>query len=128
MATKITNGVVVSVIAEYQKEYSSPMQQHFVFTYKIRIENHSDSTVQLLRRHWYIFDSNGIQREVEGEGVVGQTPVLEPGDTHEYISGSNLKTEMGKMRGTYLMESVMSGQQFYVEIPEFLLIAPQKLN
>lgn len=128
MATKITNGVVVSVIAEYQKEYSSPMQQHFVFTYKIRIENHSDSTVQLLRRHWHIFDSNGIQREVEGEGVVGQTPVLEPGDTHEYISGSNLKTEMGKMRGTYLMESVMSGQQFYVEIPEFLLIAPQKLN
>lgn len=128
MATKITNGVCVSVVAEYQKEYSSPLQHHFVFTYRVRIENHSDTTVQLLRRHWYIFDANGITREVEGEGVVGQKPILEPGETHEYVSGSNLKTEMGKMRGTYTMEQVMTGQRFNVEIPEFLLIAPQKLN
>src|SRR6478735_7497803 len=126
MVTEITNGVQVSVTTAYQTEYSSPVQSHYVFTYKIVIENHSEYTVQLLKRHWHIFDANGMAREVEGDGVVGQQPVLEPGQTHEYISGCNLKTEIGKMKGTYLMERVVDGKQFKVNIPEFVMIVPYK--
>lgn len=128
MVTEITNGVRVSVTTSYQPEYSSPAQSHFVFTYKISIENNSDYTVQLLKRHWYIYDANGMLREVEGEGVVGQQPVLEPGESHEYVSGCNLKTELGKMRGTYLMERIVDGKRFYVNIPEFVMTVPYKLN
>ncbi|MBC7450191.1 MAG: Co2+/Mg2+ efflux protein ApaG [Cytophagales bacterium] len=128
MATKITDGVRVSVFTEYQQEYSSPLQAHYVFTYRILIENNSEHTVKLLRRHWFIYDANALMREVEGEGVVGQQPTLEPGASHEYVSGCNLKTEMGKMKGTYLMERIVDGKQFTVVIPEFMLIAPFKLN
>ena len=67
-------------------------------------------------------------REVEGEGVVGQQPVLEPGEVHEYVSGCNLKTTMGKMVGTYLMERVIDGRRFRVNVPEFLLVVPYRLN
>jgi ApaG protein len=128
MTTEITEGVKVTVLTEFQPEYSSPAQAHYVFTYKISIENCSEYTVQLLRRHWYIYDANGSLREVEGEGVVGQQPVLEPGETHEYISGCNLKTGIGKMKGTYLMERVVDAKQFRVRIPEFTMIVPYRLN
>lgn len=128
MTTEITEGVKVTVVTEFQPEYSSPAQAHYVFTYKISIENCSEYTVQLLRRHWFIYDANGSLREVEGEGVVGQQPVLEPGETHEYISGCNLKTGIGKMKGTYLMERVVDGKQFKVRIPEFTMIVPYRLN
>ena len=100
----------------------------FFFAYKIIIENNSEFTVKLLRRHWYIYDSNAVVREVEGEGVVGQQPVLEPGESHEYVSGCNLKTGIGKMRGTYTMERLVDGSLFTVNIPEFVLIVPYKLN
>ncbi len=128
MISKITEGVRVSIETDYQQEYSSPLQSHYVFTYRILIENYSEHTVRLLRRHWFIFDANAVIREVEGEGVVGLQPTLEPGASHEYVSGCNLKTEMGKMRGTYLMERIVDGNQFTVVIPEFMLIAPFKLN
>ncbi|MBB3836657.1 MULTISPECIES: Co2+/Mg2+ efflux protein ApaG [Runella] len=128
MTSAITEGVRVSVMTQYQPEYSSPAQAHFVFTYRITIENHSEHTVQLLRRHWHIFDSNGTIREVEGEGVVGQQPTLEPGEIHEYVSGCNLRTSIGKMVGTYLMERLVDGKQFNVAIPEFTMIAPYRLN
>ena len=126
--TAVTAGVKVSVLIEYQPSYSSPLQEHFVFTYRIRIENNSENTVQLLRRQWLIFDSNATVKEVEGEGVIGVKPVLEPGEVHEYISGCNLKTSIGKMQGTYLMERLIDGKQFHVEIPEFNLIVPYRLN
>jgi ApaG protein len=128
MISKITEGVRVSIETEYQQEYSSPFQSHYVFTYKINIENNSPYTIRLLRRHWFIYDANAVTREVEGEGVVGQQPTLEPGSSHEYISGCNLQTEMGKMRGTYIMERIVDGKEFTVIIPEFMLIAPFKLN
>ncbi len=128
MDTKTTEGVKVTVTSNYLPDYSSPVQQHYVFAYKISIENNSEFTVKLLRRHWYIHDATGVVREVEGEGVVGQQPVLEPGESHEYVSGCNLKTGMGKMRGTYLMERMVDGKQFKVTIPEFVLIVPYKLN
>ena len=128
MDTKTTEGVKVTVTTNYLPDYSSPVQQHFVFAYKIKIENNSEFTVKLLRRHWYIHDSTGVVREVEGEGVVGQQPTLEPGESHEYVSGCNLKTGMGKMRGTYLMERLVDGKQFNANIPEFTLVVPYKLN
>ena len=128
MLTAITEGVKVTVATEYQAEYSSPLQDHFVFTYKIVIENCSEYTVQLLRRHWHIHDSNGMIREVEGEGVIGLQPVLEPGEVHEYVSGCNLKTSMGKMYGTYLMERIVDGKRFRVRIPEFTMTAAFRLN
>ncbi len=128
MQTRVTNGIRVSVVSQYEPDYSSPVQQHYVFTYRILIENSSDYTVQLLSRHWYIYDSNGKIVEVEGEGVVGQQPVLEPGEYHQYVSGSNLKTSIGKMKGYYLMQRVFDEAKFEVEIPEFTLIVPYKLN
>jgi ApaG protein len=128
MVTEITEGIKVSVETAYQEDYSKPLQSHFVFTYKIRIENHSDYTIQLLRRKWYIVDANGLKKEIEGEGVVGQQPVIEPGEMHQYISGSNLKSGIGKMKGIYIMERMLDGKQFEVAIPEFSLIVPYKLN
>ena len=128
MVTKITEGVKISVETFYQEEYSQPMNNEFMFAYRITIENGSENTIKLLRRHWYIFDSCGITREVEGEGVVGLQPVIEPGKSHQYVSGSHLKTELGKMYGTYLMERQIDGKRFKVNIPEFQLIAPFKLN
>jgi len=99
-----------------------------VFAYRIEIRNDSDLTVKLLRRHWYISDASTGMREVEGEGVVGRQPVLEPGEAHQYVSGCNLKSGVGKMRGTYLMERVGSGIRFEVEIPEFTLMVPFRMN
>ncbi|MEO5909819.1 MAG: Co2+/Mg2+ efflux protein ApaG [Pelobium sp.] len=128
MVAKITEGVKVSVETTYQPEYSNPANEHFMFAYKIQIENLSDYSVQLMRRHWNIFDSNGTKREVEGEGVVGLQPVLEPGQHHEYVSGCNLKTDMGSMEGTYQMKRLVDNEWFDVKIPKFALIAPFKLN
>jgi ApaG protein len=81
-----------------------------------------------MNRHWTIFDSNGTKREVEGEGVVGQQPIIEPGNNHEYVSGCNLKTDIGSMKGSYEMKRIVDGQTFRVNIPEFYLITPFKLN
>jgi ApaG protein len=128
MVTEITEGVKVTVITEYQPDYSSPDQNHYVFTYHITIENNSNYTVKLLRRHWFIADASYPVREVEGEGVVGKQPILEPGDNHQYVSGCNLKSGMGKMYGTYLMERSVDGKQFQVTIPEFTMIAPYRVN
>ncbi|WP_017732570.1 Co2+/Mg2+ efflux protein ApaG [Nafulsella turpanensis] len=128
MVSEVTQGVKVSVETEYQSEYSSPGQMHYVFTYRISIENNSQFTVQLLRRHWHIHDASNIVREVEGEGVVGQQPVLEAGESHQYVSGCNLKSGIGRMYGTFLMERIMDGKKFKVKIPEFTMVAPFRLN
>lgn len=128
MLNTITEGVKVSVETLYQQEYSNPANEHFMFAYKVTIENMTDYAVQLMRRHWNIFDSNGSKREVEGEGVVGLQPVIEPGNQHEYVSGCNLKTEMGSMKGEYQMMRLLDNHNFDVKIPEFQLVAPYKLN
>lgn len=128
MVTQITDGVKISVESTFQPGYSNADQNHYVFSYDIVIENNSEYTLQLLRRHWFIFDSNGETKEVEGEGVIGQQPVLEPGQSHRYVSGCNLRTNMGKMYGTYLMERQIDGFRFEVQIPEFHLIVPYRLN
>ncbi len=128
MVNTITEGVKVSVETLYQQEYSNPANEHFMFAYKITIENMTDYAVQLMRRRWDIFDSNGTKREVAGEGVVGLQPVIEPGSFHEYVSGCNLKTEMGSMKGEYQMMRLLDNREFDVKIPEFQLVAPYKLN
>lgn len=128
MVTKITEGVKVSVETIYQPEYSNPVNEHFMFAYRVKIENMGDYTVQLMSRKWSIFDSNGTKRQVEGEGVVGQQPIIEPGENHEYVSGCNLKTDIGTMKGSYEMVRVVDGQKFQVKIPEFQLITAYKLN
>ena len=128
MVSQVTKGVKITVRTHFQPAYSRPEMSHFLFTYKILIENRSEYSVQLLRRHWHIFDSNGEHREVEGDGVVGQQPVLMPNEIYEYESACNLTTDMGKMSGVYQMMRVIDKENFNVEIPEFKLIAPQRLN
>lgn len=128
MVTQITEGIKISVDCVYQTEYSNPESEHYMFAYRISIENLNNESVQLLRRHWHIFDSTGSKREIEGEGVVGLQPVILPGQSHEYVSGCNLKSEMGYMEGTYQMIRKIEGTKFEVDIPRFNLIAPFRLN
>jgi ApaG protein len=128
MVSMISEGVEVSVETFYQQDYSNPMQSEYMFAYRISIENHNSFPVKLHRRHWHIFDSNGSHREVEGEGVVGVQPVLSPGEKYQYVSGCNLKTEMGKMHGTYQMENLNNKQLFDVNIPPFEMFVPFKNN
>ena len=128
MQTKITEGVRISVEVFYQPDYSQPTSGDYMFAYRITITNESEYAIKLLSRRWIIVDANGINREVEGDGVVGQQPIIEPGASHQYVSGSQIKTEMGKMFGTYLMQRTFDKSKFTVQIPEFLLVAPYKLN
>lgn len=104
------------------------MNSEFMFAYKITIENNNNFPVKLLRRHWFIYDSNGSNREVEGEGVVGVQPVIDAGASYQYISGCNLRSEMGKMQGTYLLENVNNKKTFDVYIPSFEMFVPFKMN
>ncbi len=128
MVADITKGIRVSVETEYQQEYSNPAQKHFVFTYQITIENLSDKTIQLLSRHWDIVDLTFPNREIEGEGVIGKQPIIEPGQMHQYVSGCNLKSGLGKMSGYYTMERMVDGKRFSVKIPQFDMVVPFKLN
>jgi ApaG protein len=128
IVTEITQGIKVSVETEYQPAYSSPVQFHYVFTYRVTIENQSEFTIQVLRRHWHIHDAGSSKREVEGEGVVGQQPILEPGQNHQYVSGCNLKSGIGKMHGTYLIERIVDGRRIEIAIPEFTMVVPFKMN
>lgn len=128
MTTEITDGVKVSVESIYQPEYSDPANRHFMFAYWVTIQNLSDYRVQLLSRQWHIFDSNGTRRIVEGEGVVGLQPTIEPGGCHEYASGCSLQTDIGRMMGFYEMKRIADDGHFRVSIPEFYLIATFRLN
>lgn len=127
-ANKVTHGIDISVETRFQREHSVVEHRHFLFSYRITIENISEYTVQLISRHWEIFDSSSEYSEVDGEGVVGEQPVLEPGEIFEYESACSLTTDMGKMCGTYLMERTIDKTRFKVIIPEFELITPQRLN
>ena len=128
MVSLISEGVKVSVEVYYQPDNSNPLQTEYMFAYRISIENHNSFPVKLHRRHWYIFDSNGSYKEVEGEGVVGVQPSLAPGESYQYVSGCNLNTEMGRMNGTYQMENLHSKKMFEVNIPAFEMIVPFKAN
>ena len=128
MDTCTTNNITVSVETQYLAAHSNPRAGKYIFGYHITIENRSPHTVQLLRRHWFIQDGCGTLREVEGEGVVGLQPVLAPGEAHDYSSFCDLDTDMGKMVGIYLMTRMDDESLFEAKVPEFLLVAPFRLN
>jgi ApaG protein len=122
MYAATTENITVTVRPVYLDGQSNPIERKFVFAYFIQIVNNSPEQVQLLRRHWFITNSNGNVQEVEGEGVVGRQPVIPPGGTHDYNSFSVLETFEGSMEGSYLMERP-GGEQFSVAIPRFVLRA-----
>jgi ApaG protein len=128
MISQISEGIKVSVETYYQPDYSNPVNNEYMFAYRITIENNNNFPVRLLRRHWHICDSNSGLREVEGEGVVGVQPQINPGENYQYVSGCNLRTEIGKMVGTYLMENINNKKTFTVNVPSFSMCPPFKLN
>jgi len=128
MVQQVTEGVSIMVETFYQPAQSNPLNSEYLFAYRITIENLTVYPVKLISRHWHILDSNGTHREVEGDGVVGEQPVIAPGDNYQYTSGVNLHSEIGKMYGTYLMENLFNKKKLTVNIPEFKLIAPAKMN
>ncbi|MEO8962596.1 MAG: Co2+/Mg2+ efflux protein ApaG [Ginsengibacter sp.] len=128
MISKISEGVTVSVETFFQPDYSNPVNNEYMFTYRITLENNNAFPVQLLRRHWYIFDSNAGHREVEGEGVIGIQPIIHPGEKYQYVSGCDLRSEMGRMHGMYFMENCHNKQTFLINIPAFEMVVPSKLN
>jgi ApaG protein len=121
-----TRGVRVSVRSFYLADQSQPEDNHFVWAYKVTIENHGKETVQLLRRTWQITDARGRTQHVHGPGVVGQQPMLEPGEMFEYTSGTPLDTPSGFMVGAYHMTVPASGESFDVAIPAFSLDSPHQ--
>jgi ApaG protein len=127
MSDTTTRGIRVHTQPVYVPERSAPTQGSYFFAYRIRIANDGRETVQLLRRHWIITDGNGHVEEVEGPGVVGETPVLAPGAAFEYTSFCPLPTPFGTMEGSYTMRSA-TGAEFEVTIGPFSLIAPQAVN
>ena len=128
MTSKISGGVTISVETFYQPEFSNPLNSEFMFAYRITIENNNNFPVKLLTRHWYIFDSNGSMKEVQGEGVVGVQPIITSAEKYEYMSGCNLRSEIGRMHGTYLMENLNTHKTFNVVIPAFEMQVPFKMN
>jgi ApaG protein len=122
-----TRGIVVEVESSYVPDRSDPMRSRWFFTYRIRIANQSDAVVQLVSRHWIITDAHGRVEEVKGPGVVGQQPVLEPGEAFEYTSFCPLATPFGTMRGSYQM-TTQDGSTFDAEIAQFTLSEPLPVN
>jgi ApaG protein len=123
----VTRSVRVSVEAEYAPDRSRPAQQQWFFLYTITITNEGTDTVQLLTRHWIITDGNGHTEEVRGPGVVGQQPVLAPGESFTYTSGCPLTTPFGMMEGTYQMVN-KAGEFFDVQIAPFTLSEPYTVH
>lgn len=118
-----TRGIEIKVQPSYLDDQSSPEENYFVWAYRVQIDNRSPETVQLRARHWRITDALGRVHVVDGVGVVGEQPVLRPGETFEYTSGTPLSTPSGFMVGRYTMETA-AGEAFDVEIPAFSLDSP----
>jgi len=123
----VTQGVRVHVESRYDPTRARPNQQQWFFLYTIQISNEGSETVQLISRHWIITDANGKVEEVQGPGVVGEQPVLAPGQSFEYTSGCPLTTPFGTMHGTYQMIT-RTGQRFDAQIPAFTLSEPHALH
>lgn len=127
MSDTTTRGVRVEVRTAYVPERSSPQESRYFFAYRIKISNVGEETVQLLRRHWVISDGEGNMEHVRGPGVVGEQPVLEPGQSFEYTSFCPLPTPIGSMHGTYQMVTA-GGSAFDADIASFSLAVPTALN
>ncbi len=120
--------ITIKPRARYEQLHSLPKLQKYVHSYHIIIENHSQDVVQLISRHWFITNAFGQTREVQGVGVIGKQPVIEPGHSYEYDSWSPLDTPIGKMYGTFTMLNIAEQEIFDVKIPEFPLNADQLDN
>ncbi len=119
-----TSGVVVRVAPEYQPEQSAPADGRYVWSYTIEIENRTGDPVQLISRRWRITDENGVTQEVEGPGVIGQQPVIGPGQSFRYTSSAPLAAPSGVMLGAYSMVRVEGGETFDIAVPIFALDSP----
>lgn len=124
MVEQITKGVKISVKTKYNGTSYRNNRLYYVFAYFVTIENYSSKTIELTHRFWEIFDSLNKTEFVEGEGVIGQTPVLKPNDTYSYSSGCFLESNVGAMKGFYTMKDVKTSEQFKVAIPTFQLTTP----
>ena len=118
-----TGGVTVRVSVSYQPEQSEPRRGRWFWAYHVRIENEGADPVRLLTRRWVITDGRGARHSIEGEGVVGEQPLIEPGGSFDYVSGCPLATPTGAMQGSYRMVGE-DGASFDVDIPRFALVAP----
>lgn len=125
MYRKTTRAIAVTVKPIYLEDQSSPTENYYVWAYQVKIENLGQETVQLHSRYWRITDAKGRTQEVRGDGVVGEQPVLEPGQAFEYTSGTPLATPSGIMVGSYRMKSA-GGESFEVSIPAFSLDSPHE--
>ncbi|MEP2234390.1 MAG: Co2+/Mg2+ efflux protein ApaG [Alteripontixanthobacter sp.] len=123
----VTEGITVRVAVNFLPEQSRPDANKWFWVYHIRIENDSAEAVQLMTRHWRITDARGMVNHVDGEGVVGEQPRLEPGQTHDYVSGCPLSTPHGTMEGFYTFHRE-DGSQMEIRIPFFPLAAPATAN
>jgi ApaG protein len=128
MSTAITEGIQISVKTQFRPDLSDLELHNYFFNYRIEMVNHNSFPVQLLNRDWFIFDSLEDTSYVSGEGVVGEQPVLDPGQKFSYISGCELNSEIGTMHGFYTFKNLTSGGLLQVNIPLFHLYYPGKLN
>jgi ApaG protein len=128
MISQITKGIKISVLTAFEGTYFKNHKIHFAFSYQITIENHGKDSVQLISRHWEIFDSLNDKEVVDGEGVIGKKPVLKSGESYTYSSGCLLSSPFGSMRGEFEMVNFTSTKNFKVIVPSFRLNAPFALN
>jgi len=124
----VTNNVRVEVESQYAPDHSQPFQNHWFFHYTVKITNEGEDTVQVISRHWWVTDATEQTDEYTGPGVVGEQPVLAPGESFNYTSGCPLKTSTGVMRGTFSMVSTETGDHFDVEIAPFALHEPYTVH
>ncbi|MEY8239325.1 MAG: Co2+/Mg2+ efflux protein ApaG [Cycloclasticus sp.] len=127
MSKKNPQNIEVNVDCTYIPSSSEPAAARYVFAYSISIQNNSETATQLLSRHWLITDANGKKQEVHGEGVVGEQPNIQPGETYQYTSGAVIETSVGAMQGSYDMLAA-DGETFSTTIPAFSLSIPRTLH
>lgn len=121
-----SQGVLVRVEPTFLTEESDPEEFRFVWAYTVEIENRTEQTIQLINRQWSITDALGVRQEVRGQGVVGQQPVLRPGESFDYTSAAPLHAPSGVMVGSYEMERVETGERFFIDVPAFALESPHE--
>ena len=128
MVTQITSGIKISVTTRFEGTYFKDYKLVYAFSYEITIENQTQNTVQLLSRHWEVLDSLNFTEIIDGEGVVGQQPIIESGEKHVYSSGCMLQSTIGAMTGYYSMINLITNDTFQVKIPTFKLNTSSALN
>ncbi len=128
MVQQVTRGIKISVETTFEGTFYKNYKMHFAFGYKVTIDNQSKDAVQLMARHWKIYDSLNLPETVDGEGVIGKKPVLKPGEKHTYSSGCLLTSPFGAMEGFYQMVNFTTTRKFRVKIPTFKLSATFAMN